>query len=161
MPRARSSLPNPASNRTDLLTPDAPARRMTSPGQAYGKRTAQAQSQKIVTPGVPAGPTAAPAAAPTPTAAPATPAPAQTPLPGEIPWIGTPGSGGHATTGLPYGPGPGPEALTPGGVGQQYLANKGSEQASLQAVLAHLASQPGASSLVKSLAASAGVQRGY
>ena len=59
MPRAKQ--PNPASNRTDLLTPSGPPRAMEAPDQAYGRVTAQAQSQRIL----PVGPQAT-ATAPTP-----------------------------------------------------------------------------------------------
>lgn len=153
MPRAKR--PNPASNRTDLLTPEAPGRQMTAPGQEYGKRTAQAQSQRILPVGTPAAPTpAGPAASVAPAGQqPPPPAHAQ---PGELPWVGTPGSGGPPTSGLPNSAGPGPETLT--GLGSQWYANKMSEQATLQQTLAHLAAQPNASSLVKSLAASAGTR---
>lgn len=156
MPRAKR--PNPAFNRTDLNTPQGPTKIATAPGQAYGQQTAQRQSQRVVpigTPPVPA-PTAQPGGGAGSRQQPTSPAPLT--APGEIPWLGTPGSGGVATAGLPNSSGPGPESLT--GMGAQWWANKQSEQGSLQAVMAHLASQPGASSVIKGLAATAGVGRG-
>ena len=56
MPRSR--VPNPAANRTDLLSPKV-STTQTAPGQAYGKQTAQQQSMKIAPVGAP--PAAAPA----------------------------------------------------------------------------------------------------
>ncbi|HUD18166.1 MAG TPA: hypothetical protein VMQ59_12935 [Acidimicrobiales bacterium] len=58
------------------------------------------------------------------------------------------------TTGRPYGPGAGPEALT--GTAATWHANQATEQGTLQTLLAGLAQRPGASSIVKSLASNAG-----
>ena len=148
----------PRSTEIDLLTPSAPGRNMTSPDQEQGKQTAQQQSMRILpigTPPVanaPAGPAPAPVAAPAP-ATPAAPS-APGPLPGELPWLDHPGSGGPPTTGLPNSAGPGPEALT--GLGAQWHAQQQSEQGTLQQLLGHLAAQPAASSLTKTLASAAG-----
>jgi hypothetical protein len=152
MPRAKVSLPNPANNRSDLTRPSQAPK--SAPGQEYGKRTGQEQAQQII----PVGGTPEPAPAPAPEAQ--SPAPgglvplAQGPQPGEIPWLKEPGSGGPPTTGLPNSAGPGPEALT--GLGAQWHAQQMSEQGTLQSLLSHLASQPNASSIVKSLAGVAG-----
>lgn len=157
MPRARR--PNPANNRTDLMTPQGPSRVATAPGQEYGKQTAQQQSQQILPIGLPTTP--APPAAPSggPPQPSEAPAPAG-PLPGQIPWI-APGRalthGEPITTGMPNSPGPGPEIL--GAIGRQAYAARVSEHGNLQSVLEALASQPGSSSIVKSLAQTAGLPR--
>lgn len=156
MPRAKQ--PSVANNRTDLLTPDGPGRAMEAPDQAYGRETAQAQSQKIL----PIGPQ--PTALPAPAPAGAAPAPAAAPLSGG----GLPGDPGPAhtwlpsrpgapfTTGMAQGPGPGPEALTGEAANFHALSNTApTETNTLKTVLGHLASQPGASSLMRSLAGSA------
>lgn len=155
MPRAKS----PSSNRTDLPGKVAT---MTSPGQLYGKQTAQRQAQKVV-------PVAAP---PQPSAsgpAPTNPAPGSSATPQAPPDIGAILAGGGSnpagslkfdhptdrpnvpvTNGLPTGPGPGPEALTGfAGAGAQALADGGS----VKGLLTSLASQPNSSSLLKQLAA--------
>ena len=138
------------------MTPKLPAG-ITEPGQAYGNRTAQAQSMKML----PLGGAPAPAAAPSPPVSaaapgagpaggPATPAP----LPGQIPWTAPTTHGLPPTTGRPYGPGAGPEALT--GPAAAWHANQATEQGTLQTLLGGLAQRPGASSIVKSLASNAG-----
>jgi hypothetical protein len=157
MPRAKQ--PNPANTRTDLLTPGAPGRAMEAPDQAYGRATAQAQSQKIL----PIGPQAA---APTPPAASGSP-PAAT-NPGALPPGGIPGDPGPAhtwlpsnpgapfTTGMATGPGAGPEALQGEAANFHALTQTApSETNTLRTVLTHLATQPGASSLIRSLAGNA------
>ena len=156
-PRARQ--PNPANTRTDLLTPQAPGRAMEAPDQAYGRVTAQAQSQKIL----PVGPQATPnPGVPQPQAA-------QPPAGGgALPPAGIPGDPGPASTWLPShpgapfatgmatGPGAGPEALQ-GEAANWYARSQTApnEQNTLKTVLTHIASQPGASSLMRSLAGSA------
>ena len=155
MPRAKQ--PNPANTRTDLLTPAAPGRAMTAPDQEYGKRTAQAQSQKIL----PVGPQAT---APAPVTNPGAiaPGPVQG---GALPAAGLPNDPGPAhtwmpsspgapfTTGMAEGPGPGPEALQGAAADMHAQINTApNEQNTLRSVLTHLATQPGASSLMKSLA---------
>ena len=147
MPRAKQ--PSVANNRTDLLTPSAPGRNMTAPDQAYGKRTSQEQSMDIAPIGTPAQPAA-------PSTTPGAPAPqaAPVPQPGSLPWTETKGPGGHPTLGLPNSAGPGPEATT--GLAAQWMAQKQTEQGTLQSVLSHLASQPQASSLIRNLASAAG-----
>lgn len=155
MPRAR--VPNVANNRHDLLTPAAPGRMMVTPGQRQGQESGQMQSMRMQPIGVPEQPPGAtPAAVPPGAGAPAPQLPPaqQGPMPGELPWLDHPGSGGPPTTGLPNSAGPGPEVLT--GLGAQWWANKNSEQGTLQSVLTHLASQPNASSVIKSLASAAG-----
>lgn len=100
---ARQGTPGTAySNRTDLNLPIS-----TVPGQEYGAATAQRQAQRTVpmaqqnTPPV--------ESAPTPTAA--KPASAL-PQPGSMPYIApTQRPNEPVTAGLPFGPGPGPEAL--------------------------------------------------
>ena len=146
MPRAKQ--PNPANNRHDLLTPAAPGRNMTTPDQEYGKRTAQEQSQQIL----PVGPNQTSVA---------TPAPGTSAGP-------TPGGGAQAPApqpqaGLPrLEPGQFSQSLSPqheaaaAAIGQQAQAVAATgEQATLKTVLAHLASQPNASSVVRSLASAA------
>lgn len=129
---------------------------MSAPDQAYGKRTAQEQSQKILpiqTPGIaaPSASTAIPAATPNtmegmgagPTGA-------------DQGGLGAPtASPAPATQGLPQGPGAGPEIAGP--LMKQHLAMQASEQGTLQTLLTHLSSQPGASSITKALASAAGI----
>lgn len=154
MPRARGG----GNNRTDLPG-KVPV--TTAPGQEYGKQTAQAQSQKILpisTPGV-----AEPSASSPPTAgsAPAPPPiPASMgPTPGELGGLSAPPAvPAPPTQGLPQGPGAGPEVAGP--LLRQHLAQQASEQGTLQTLLTHLSSQPGASSITKSLASAAGVRPG-
>jgi len=142
MPRAKQ--PNPANNRHDLLTPAAPGRNMTMPDQEYGKRTAQEQSQQIL----PVGPGQS--------APPTSPAPS-----GQAPQ-GAPQAAPPAA-GLPrLEPGQFSQPLSPqheaaaAAIAQQAQAVAATgEQATLKTVLAHLASQPNASSVVRSLASAA------
>lgn len=155
MPRGKGGspqLPNPSNNRSDLVTPATAPK--SAPGQEYGKRTAQEQSQKILPIGTPETPTPAPAPAGTPPPTTGMVPMAPGPQPGELPWLDHPGSGGPPTTGLPNSAGPGPEVLS--GLGAQWHAQVQSEQGTLQSLLGHLASQPNASSIIKSLASSAG-----
>ena len=158
MPRAKQ--PNPANNRRDLLTPAAPGRDMVQKDQEYGKRTAQEQSQKIL----PVGPQAT-ASAPVTNPGAATPGPVQG---GALPPAGIPGDPGPASawlpshpgapfaTGMATGPGAGPEALQ-GEAANWYARSQTApnEQNTLKTVLTHIASQPGASSLMRSLAGNA------
>ena len=83
--------------RTDLLTPSAPRRTMEAPDQAYGRVTAQKQSQRIL----PVGPQAT---APAPVTNPggSAPGPVQG---GALPPAGIPGDPGPASTWLPSHPG--------------------------------------------------------
>lgn len=150
MPRAKT--PNPANNRTDLGTPEAPGRNMTAPDQMYGNRTAQEQTQRILPIGTPAQPSAPSVGTPG-APAPQAPPPAA-PEPGSLPWLDKAGPGGPPTAGLPNSAGPGPSATT--GLAAQWMAQKQTEQGTLQSVLSHLASQPQASSLIRSLASAAG-----
>lgn len=151
MPRAKQ--PNPSQNRTDLLSPSAPGRKMAAPDQEYGKQTAQQQSQTILPVGLPEQPSGAPAPAP---AAPAVPpgggaVPAQErPGPGEfLTHPGGPGAHPALTTGA------GPEGLV--GPAAAWAAQRATgEQGTLQSVLSHLAAQPQSSSIIRNLAASAG-----
>lgn len=79
----------------------------TAPGQTYGAATAQAASQKVV-------PLAAAPAPPAPAASPAAATPGaggQPPPPPPDPYRPTERPGEHVMTGLPVGPGAGPEAL--------------------------------------------------
>jgi hypothetical protein len=148
MPRARAT-----NTRTDTMTPKLPAGTVQK-DQAYGHRTAQEQSLTML----PLGGKTPPAAAPTPpesAAAPgAGPAGGQGPLPGELPWLQPTNHGLPVTTGRPYGPGAGPEALT--GPAAQWHAQQSTEQGTLQTLLKGMAQVPGASSIVKSLAQAAG-----
>ena len=150
--------------RTDLITPKLPAGTVEK-GQAYGARTSQEQSLAMLPLG---GPT--PAAAPPASAAPAGPAsppgpavpaapagPIPTPFEANGHWTQTPSTNPNpVTSGLPNGPGPGSEAQGP--LMKSVMAQAASEQGSLQTLLSHLASQPGASSMTKSLASAAGVR---
>ncbi len=156
MPRAKQ--PNPANQRTDLLTPSAPGRAMEAPDQSYGRQTAQAQSQRIL----PIGPQATPAApAPATQAAPAAPGGALPP--GAVSGASAPG-GPHAGNAPWVEPGslmqptidPRHEAMAAGIAQQSQAMAQTGEQGTLQSVLSHLASQPGASSITRSLAATAG-----
>ena len=154
MPRARGG----QNNRTDLPG-KVPV--MAAPDQEYGKQTAQEQSQRII----PIGGTPIPSASPTPGGGPAGPPPATPqamplgPNPGELGGISAPPAvPAPATQGLPTGPGAGPEVAGP--LMKQHLAQQASEQGTLQTLLQHLASQPGASSITKSLASAAGVRPG-
>jgi len=155
MPRAKQ--PNPANQRTDLLTPSAPGRAMEAPGQAYGRVTAQAQSQKILPVGpqpvasAPAGPTPAlPPAAPSGTPAPAGAPPLSGPHAGGAPWL----EPGQVSSGAPLSPAH--EVMANQMAAQMQAQAATGEQGSLQSVLSHLASQPNASSITRALAATSG-----
>jgi hypothetical protein len=77
-------------------------------------------------------------------------------MPGELPWLHpTQRPGEPITSGLPRGPGPGPEAYT--GIGALAFGQL-NEQGSAANLLRSLANQPGASSEVKLLAAQAGAR---
>ena len=127
---------------------------MTAPDQEYGKRTSQEQSLSILpigpqpTPGAQApapGGSTAPAPGPTAAGLPNDPGPAHTWMPSS--------PGAPFTTGMAEGPGPGPEALTGAAADMHAQINTApNEQNTLRSVLTHLATQPGASSLMKSLA---------
>jgi|ERR1017187_6231386 hypothetical protein len=97
MPRAAKN------NRTDLAIPKSAA-----PGQAYGEAGDQLASEAEVPM---AGSPVAPA---TPAPSSAAPAPVVArPAPGSLPYMGpTNRPNEPVTTGLPFGPGAGPEALT-------------------------------------------------
>jgi|SRR5579872_1540645 len=157
MPRARQGarLPNPAQNRTDLA---GKVPKMTQPGQTYGKQTAQQQSQSILpvaAPPVAAGGAAAPGAAPAAPQQPAGGFPAATPGPEPAHWLRpTERPNEPLTAGMATGAGGGPQIL--GGFGKIANAQQ-NEQGTLQSLLQHLSSQPGASSVVKGMAANAGV----
>jgi hypothetical protein len=132
---------------------------MTAPssGQQYGKVTAQQQSQRIL-----------PVAPPPPggTPAPATPQGiSQTPGAGAPPPVATWNAPGGKdmlrpterpnepiTHGLPMGPGAGPEALT--GFAAAGAQNNLNTNGTSKQLLQHLASQPAASSIIQTLAAS-------
>lgn len=155
MPRGRGG----QNNRTDLPG-KVPV--MTAPDQTYGKETAQAQSQKILPltaptmpggggPGSPAAPAAGGGGAPPPSF------PAPGPTGADQGGLGAPPqTPAPATQGLPSGPGAGPEVAGP--LMKQAIAMRASEQGTLQSLLSHLASQPGASSITKSLASAAGIR---
>ncbi len=126
----------------------------TAPDQDYGNRTAQEQSMSMLPiGGTPAPPTvAAPAS---PAGAPAgQAAPGGKPPIGKLPWLEPTSHGLPVTTGLPYGPGAGPEVLQ--GPAAQWHAQQVSENGTLQQLLGSLAARPGASSAVKAMAANAG-----
>jgi hypothetical protein len=133
---------------------------MTQPGQQYGKRTAQAQSQSILPVSAPPQPTGA---LPGPTT-PSTPAGGASgaPTPQGLPQAFTQVTPLTAptqrpqvpvTNGLPTGPGPGPEVLR-GFAGMAHQQLQGS-LGTAKSILSELASQPGASSVVQQLAANA------
>lgn len=152
MPRA-----NKANNRTDL--PGKVATTVTAPDQQYGNRTAQEQSMKMLPASAPPGAAGSPSGA-QPGAAPvATPAPAGPPASlqaaGSLPWLHPTQRPAEPTTaGMRSGPGPGPAPTGLMGLAQAQM----NEQGSLQMLLGHLASQPGASSVIKSLANVAGTR---
>ena len=153
----------PYKQRTDL-NPSTPA--ALAPSQQYGERAAQQAAQRAIP--VAAPPQGAPSA-PTPTGGGAPPQPVaqgvpqrppnafpQTPPggPGVLPFLHpTNRPNEPVTAGLPSGPGPGPEALT--GVGA-IAQNGAAEQGTLKNLLSNLASQPLASSALRSLAEVAG-----
>ena len=138
MPRARQ--PSVANNRTDLLTPSAPGRKMAAADQAYGKRTAQEQSQSILpigTPPVATAPAAGGGAPAAPAGPPAAPSGPPRPGPGDF----------AAPTMDPQSEMRGQQLAA------QWEANRATgEQGTLQQVLSHLAAQPQASSIIRSLA---------
>lgn len=148
----------PYGNRTDLSGGGKPVPNQTAPGQPYGAAAAEAAGMRAVPVSQPAGP---PTGAPVPTSAPnASPdLPAQPPagnqkFPGELPWL-HPTNRPHepVTSGLPTGPGPGPEALQ--GIGA--LARQQSDESgSLKQLLGSMAAAPGASSAIRDLASTAG-----
>jgi hypothetical protein len=136
--------------RTDLLTPH-PEKVTTVPGQEYGKRTAQEQSQRIL----PLGP--GPAPAPAPTGGPVTPQPAPPPPAARVPgdrgdWTRpTERPNEPLTTGLPTGPGPGPEGLT--GFAAAGYQQAQSAHGTVKSMLQRMAANPVASDVVRTLAA--------
>ena len=138
MPRAKQ--PNPANNRRDLLTPAAPGRVMEAPDQAQGRATAQEQSQKILpigTPPVATAPAAGGGAPAAPAGPPAAPSGPPRPGPGDF----------AAPTMDPQSEMQGQQLAA------QWEANRATgEQGTLQQVLSHLAAQPQASSIIRSLA---------
>ena len=151
MPRAK------VNTRSDTITPHLPAG-TTVPDQAYGNRTAQAQSMKILDP-MPRTPSPVQPGSPTGGQAPAPAVPGLSDFlnqsgvkPGDLPFKETPAQRRPITHGLPVGPGPGLEALGPQG---QAIQNMNNESGSLAQLLNHLASQPNASSIVKALAGKA------
>jgi hypothetical protein len=100
---ARQGAPGQAySNRSDMRSQAV----ATAPGQAYGAAAAQAASQKVV-------PLAAAPAPPAPAASPAavTPGVGGQPSPPQDLYRPSERPGEHVMTGLPVGPGAGPEAL--------------------------------------------------
>ena len=137
-PRARQ--PNPANTRRDLLTPSAPGRNMTSPDQEQGKQTAQQQSMRILpigTPPVATAPAAGGGAPAAPAGPPAAPSGPPRPGPGDF----------AAPTMDPQSEMQGQQLAA------QWEANRATgEQGTLQQVLSHLAAQPQASSIIRSLA---------
>ena len=138
MPRAKQ--PSVTSNRTDLLTPSAPGRKMTTPDQEYGKRTSQEQSLSILpigTPPVATAPAAGGGAPAAPAGPPAAPSGPPRPGPGDF----------AAPTMDPQSEMRGQQLAA------QWEANRATgEQGTLQQVLSHLAAQPQASSIIRSLA---------
>lgn len=145
--------------RTDLLTPK-PEAVTTAPNQAYGNRTAQEQSQRILPlggPGLAAGGGGASPSVPGSTGSAGLSDQQQVPS-------RTPGDRGDwrrsterpnepLTTGLPSGPGPGPEALT--GFGALGHAQATNANGSTAQMLSMMANNPNASDIVKTLAANA------
>lgn len=146
MPRAKS-------NRTDLNTPKVPV--TTSPGQEYGKRTAQEQAQRMIP--MASGPPMSPTGGTPPPAAQAPPqaqAPQPFAPPGSLPFLHpTNRPNEPLTTGLPTGPGAGPEALT--GFAKAGYQNMMNTNGTAKQLLTHLASQPAASSIIQQLASTA------
>lgn len=157
---ARQGTPGTAyPNRSDL-TPTAPVPVQAATNQPYGEAGQQEAAQRVL-------PVAPPPAVPSPGggggapvpggAGPGAPAP-QGPVPGQMPWTHpTQRPNEPVTAGLPTGPGAGPEALS--GVGALSSAQNGNPQATLRDVLGQMASQPGASSVVKDMASAAGAGR--
>jgi hypothetical protein len=152
MPRAKKpGVINPGNNRTDLMTPKTVPDMVATGQGVYGRATAQQQSQRIIPIGGQSvqGPTSVPAASsgsqPTPAATPPVPAGPSAPTPGTLPWVSTP-------TQRPNEP-----LMTPAtGAFGQLAAQQQNEQGSTRQLLGHLANLPGASSVIKGLAAAAG-----
>lgn len=141
--------------RTDL-TSARPLPIMAEPGQAYGKVTAQQQSQRILPVAPPPGPQAgADTAGATPAPGPTAPPPVATwNAPGAKDMLrATERPNEPLTHGIDSGPGAGPEALT-GFAKAGAQANLYADGSTKQ-LLQHLASQPAASSIVQQLAANA------
>ena len=155
MPHARSSSSQRYPNRSDLFKPSI----VRVPGQGYGEQAQQVAAQQAIPSGPPPIPGAG--APPAPTISGPTPSPqpvATNPLP-----LAVPGANGAlsrpterpnepVTTGLPMGPGAGPEALQ--GIGAA-ARQQNVEQGTLVHLLGSLAAQPGASSAIQDLAARA------
>ena len=151
------------SNRTDLQGSVPVA---VAPSQQYGERAQQQAAQRTVPVGVSPmpSPTPTPTAAPAPGGQPMPGAPPQRPAaafpspppggPGVLPWQHpTNRPNEPVTTGLPTGPGAGPEALS----GHAAIAANGAaEQGTVKNLLSSLASQPFSSSAIRDLAAVAG-----
>lgn len=106
-------------NRSDLNSPKLPVQ--TAPGQEYGAATAQANAQRALpmagaptAPGA-ASPVMAPGGNPQGAPPPVSGHPAGLPSPGSLQPLDAPTDrpDEHMMTGVPAGPGPGPEALTP------------------------------------------------
>lgn len=145
---------NARNNRTDLLGP----RRepiSAAPGQAYGRATAQRQAQKIL----PIGPNPTAAAGSTPEAAPAEQGGAAAAPPNieqlarnaNLKWIHpTDHPNEPVTTGLPVGPGAGPEDHP---LLQAGMAQRQDSTAPTKEILRNMAQLPGASNVIKELAA--------
>jgi len=108
---SRSGTPGTAyANRTDLNTPN-----VTVPGQEYGKQAAQARAQSIVPMG--ASPVSTAPAQPAGFGQALAQATPRSPVaPGSLPWTSAPTERPEepVQTGLPSGPGAGPEALGAG-----------------------------------------------
>ena len=151
----RGARPSPQSNRTDRATPTVLPE---APGQEYGQVAAQAVAQQAIPagggqPAAPAAPSpagGAPGAAPSMEAAlaahaQANPVPPPLDRPTERP-------NEPVTSGLPVGPGPGPESL--GGLGALQRSNT-LESSTLANLLQGLAQQPQASSAIQYLASRA------
>lgn len=145
--------------RTDLLVPK-PEAVTTAPDQEYGKRTAQEQSQRIL----PLGSASASVGGNQPSAGVSGPTgaaglPPQQQVPSRSPgdrgdWRRpTERPGEPLTTGLPSGPGPGPEGLT--GFAALGHAQATNSNGSTAQMLAMMANNPNASDIVKTLAANA------
>lgn len=128
-------------NRSDLTRPTA----TTVPGQDYGEAAAQRIAQQAIPMGSPSSP-----GAPVPSLSPAPSAP----IAGSNGPISRPSERPNepVTTGLPMGPGAGPESLT--GVGAAARQNA-LEQGTLRHLLTSLAAQPNATSAIRDLAARA------
>ena len=135
---------------------------MTQPSadQAYGKVTSQQQSQRILPvspppPLAPAGGGAPVSTGPTPAPGPGAPPPAATwDVPGAKDMLRpTERPDEPLTTGIPSGPGAGPEALT--GFARAGALNNLNTNGTSKQLLQHLANQPAASSIIQQLASNA------